>query len=86
MQLKLSFSFVITFLLLLLVMMELHEIVHSTVGRLICGCWGIRDFNVWSLGNNCQQRESAWWLATLAGPLFSFAMMWLGMFWLSSAQ
>src|SRR6188474_451553 len=84
MQLKWSFSFVVAFLLLLLVMMELHELVHITVGRIICGCWGTRDFNVWSLADHCRENNQSWWLATLAGPLFSFGVMWLGARMLSS--
>jgi hypothetical protein len=84
MQIKLSFSYVITFLLLLVVMLELHETVHIVVGRLICGCWGPRDFNVWSLCGGCSENQPLWWLATLAGPFVSFALMWLGMFWLGS--
>ena len=86
MRLKLSLPYLITFTLLLIVMMELHEIVHITVGRVICGCWGPRDFNVWALCSGCEERQSLSWLATLAGPFFSFALMWLGMFWLSSVK
>src|SRR5579872_2464457 len=85
MSIKLSLSYVVTFLLLLIVMMEMHEMVHIIVGRIICGCWGPRDFNVWSLCETCES-ESMGWLATLAGPLFSFCLMWLGMFWLASAD
>ena len=65
-------------------MLEVHEMVHIGVGRLICGCWGARDFNVWSLCTGCSENQPLWWLATLAGPLVSFALMWLGMFWLGS--
>jgi hypothetical protein len=86
MQIKLSFSYVITFLLLLIVMLELHETVHITVGYFICGCWGVRDFNVWSLCDGCYKNHSLSWLATLAGPLFSFAVMWFGRYWLSSSS
>jgi hypothetical protein len=86
MRIKLSFSYLITFLLLELVMLELHETVHIVVGRLICGCWGPRDFNVWSLCADCSQKQPLWWLATLAGPLFSFGLMWLGTSWLFSNQ
>lgn len=80
-----SIPYAITFLLLLIVMMELHEMAHISVGRLLCGCWGPRDFNVWSLCEGCQEKQSLWWLATLMGPVFSFAMMWLGMIWLGSS-
>lgn len=78
MQLKITPSFIFTFVLLLLVMMELHELVHITIGRIVCGCWGPRDFNVWSLCEGCRRNQPLWWLATFAGPLFSFAMMWIG--------
>ncbi len=84
MRVKLSLPYLITFALLLIVMMELHEIVHITIGQWICGCWGPRDFNVWALCSGCKESQSLSWLATLAGPLFSFALMWWGMFWLSS--
>lgn len=77
MKLKLSFPYIITFLLLVIVMLELHEIVHISVGRIICGCWGTRDFNVWQLCAGCDANAHAW-IATLAGPLFSFALMWAG--------
>jgi hypothetical protein len=78
MLIRISFSYIIAFLLLTLVMLELHEMVHITVGRIICGDWGMRDFNVWALCKDCSQQHSLYWLATLAGPLFSFAMMWYG--------
>lgn len=79
MKLKLSFGYIIAFLLLTLVMLELHETVHIITGRIICGDWGSRDFNVWNLCKDCSIHHPNSWLATLAGPLFSFMMMWLGM-------
>ncbi|MEO8770525.1 MAG: hypothetical protein ABI402_10585 [Ferruginibacter sp.] len=81
MKIKLTASSIFAFLLLTIVMLELHELVHITVGRMICGCWGMRDFNAWHLCEGCGEIHSWAWLATLAGPLFSFALMWLGM-WL----
>jgi hypothetical protein len=86
MHIKLSISYIISFLLLTIVMLELHETVHILVGRFICGCWGSRDFNVWQLCDGCDKSQSISWVATLAGPLFSFSLMWLGMFWLSSSS
>lgn len=86
MNLRISFSYFFSFLLLLIIMMELHEIAHIVVGRILCGCWGPRDFNVWSLCETCEERVPLSWLATLAGPLFSFALMWLGMALLKSSD
>ncbi|TGE03826.1 hypothetical protein [Hymenobacter fodinae] len=54
---------------------EAHELVHTGVGRLLCGCWGPRDFNVWSLCATCEQAPLRTMAATVAGPLFTFAMM-----------
>jgi hypothetical protein len=84
MRLKLSPKYIFTFLLLVLIMLELHETVHIITGRIICGDWGTRDFNVWSLCEGCELKHSFSWIATLAGPLFSFALMWLGMWLLYS--
>ncbi len=84
MKIQLSVSYAVTFLLLLIVMLELHEIAHIVVGRLICGCWGERDFNVWDLCQSCPNGESLGWLATLAGPVLSFCLMWFGWYWLSN--
>lgn len=83
MKLKLSFLYIVTFLLLVIVMLELHEIVHITTGRIICGCWGARDFNVWQLCSGCDANKWAW-VATIAGPVFSFALMWVGWYLLKA--
>lgn len=68
----------IAFLALLFVMHEAHEIAHTSIGRLLCGCWGERDFNAWGLCSNCAVSEDMGFIATLAGPLFTFIMMWWG--------
>lgn len=77
MKLKLTAKFIFTFLALTFVMHEAHEIAHTTVGRIICGCWGQRDFNVWSTCESCAS-NSFELLATAAGPLFTFLIIWYG--------
>ena len=49
MKIKITGKFIIAFLALTFVLLELHEIVHTGVGRIICGCWGLRDFNAWEI-------------------------------------
>ena len=67
MRLRFSFTYAIAFLLLTIVMMELHEQVHILTGWSICGCWGPRDFNVWELCDGCERAfPSIAWMATLA--------------------
>ena len=77
MILKLTPKFIIAFLALTFVMHEAHEIVHTTVGRFICGCWGERDFNVWGLCEGCDANPYSL-ISTFVGPLFTFIMVWLG--------
>jgi hypothetical protein len=69
------------FVALLFCLSEAHELVHTGLGRLLCGCWGTRDFNVWSLCAACAHQPLQNLAATLSGPLFSFALMWVG-YWL----
>ncbi len=66
------------FLALLFVLGEAHEIVHTAVGRLLCGCWGPRDFNVWRLCEGCSEEVSLSILATIVGPVFTFGVIWWG--------
>jgi hypothetical protein len=65
---------------LILVSHELHELVHTATGRVICGAWGARDFNVWQLAPGCES-----WVPTLVGPVFSWTVMWIGVALLGSA-
>lgn len=78
MDIKLSLKYTIAFLALTFVMHEAHEIVHTTVGRIICGCWGQRDFNVWELCDGCIKKHPIALVATFAGPIFTFIMIWIG--------
>lgn len=78
MTLKLTPQFILTFLCLTFVMHEAHEIVHTSIGRLICGCWGQRDFNMWELCEGCSKQNSFSIIATFAGPIFTFIMIWIG--------
>jgi len=80
MKIKLTWQYIAAFFALNMIMGELHEQAHITTGYFICGCYGPRDFNVWS---TCEQCSNASWafLATLAGPLFSCILMWMGALW-----
>jgi hypothetical protein len=64
---------------------EMHEQIHIQTGRIICGGYGERDFNVWQLAKPCAEPQLAF-LATLIGPLWSFAVMWTGAFLLLKAK
>jgi hypothetical protein len=78
MKLNLDRRTIPAFLALMFVMGETHEIVHTAVGRLLCGCWGPRDFNVWGLCEGCSEEVSLSILATIVGPIFTFGVIWWG--------
>ncbi|MGL4630709.1 MAG: hypothetical protein ACRCVT_05825 [Leadbetterella sp.] len=77
MRLKLTSAYVFTFLMLAFFLGEMHEIVHTSVGRWICGCWGKRDFNAWELCETCETNPYGF-IATMVGPIFTFAMAYWG--------
>lgn len=85
MRLRIPFAYIVTFMALTFVMHEAHEIVHTSIGRAICGCWGKRDFNVWALCTSCENNPYGV-IATLAGPVFTFAMIWYGSTFLNSTN
>jgi hypothetical protein len=80
MSFRISWLFVLAFIALNMFLGELHEQAHITTGYFICGCYGLRDFSVWSTCDNCA--NGGWsFLATLAGPVYTYIMMWLGAIW-----
>ncbi|WP_072038998.1 hypothetical protein [Flavihumibacter solisilvae] len=81
MRIKPTLPFVMGFFALNMIMAELHEQVHIQAGYFICGCYGERNFNVWNTCGQCAQSQWSF-LATLAGPLFSCSLMWLGAWWI----
>jgi hypothetical protein len=57
-----------------------HELIHHFSAYLICGEWGYKSFNYFETA--CEGTQKSWY-ATYTGPLFTFAMMYLGMLFLS---
>ncbi|HEY9196781.1 MAG TPA: hypothetical protein VIM77_10965 [Mucilaginibacter sp.] len=63
---------------------QLHEIAHLLTVYLVCGCPGKQaDFNLWTACPSCENNPLSF-LPTLAGPFFSYVMMWAGFFLLRS--
>ncbi|MBC8082711.1 MAG: hypothetical protein H7Z21_05815 [Hymenobacter sp.] len=83
MKITFTWSSSLAFVALLFALGEAHELVHTTLGRLLCGGWGQRDFNVWELCKTCALGKPWTVAATFAGPLFTFAVGWWGYFLLA---
>ena len=85
MPVRVTFRYLLAFAALVLVSSELHEQAHITVGRLVCGCYGPRDFNVWTTGTPCAN-PSLTVLASIAGPIFSYSLMATGVWLLARGE
>lgn len=81
-RISLTWKNVTAVVFLSFIMQETHEIAHTAVGRLVCGCWGGRNFNVWGLCSECAHPELSL-LSTLAGPIYTFGVIWIGYYLLT---
>ena len=82
-KIKLSPPYVIAFLALTILCGTSHEFVHHFVGAAFCGCFGYKTFNSFELCSSCAGNRLAFIAATWAGPLFTYGLMWLGVYRLS---
>lgn len=70
------------FLLLTFLSYQAHEIFHHLVGGLLCGGLGTMTFTTYIPKPECRLDA----VVTLAGPLLSFAIAWLGAYWLAKRK
>jgi hypothetical protein len=80
MKLHITWKYFFAFIAFTFLMYETHELVHTAVGRLLCGCWGQRDFNVWDVCSDCAHSVKITSIATFAGPVYTFILTWIGAF------
>lgn len=53
-----------------------HELIHHATGRIVCGTWGGMTLSTFVLPNACP--PGAAWIAALAGPALSWALIYAG--------
>ena len=73
-----SLTFLLFFLSLSFLCLGAHELIHHLSARSICGTWGVMTLSQFFLADGCDTDGKPWWIATLAGPLLSYALMWTG--------
>ncbi len=78
-KLKLTLKYCIALYCITMLYASLHELVHHFAGYVVCGAWGYKSFN--SFETACED-DPITYLATYAGPVFTFIMMYVGMFML----
>ena len=82
-NLKLNWRYYLALYCLTMLYASLHELVHHFAGYVICGDWGYKTFN--SFTTACEHLPKTY-LATYAGPVFTFMMMYVGMAYLKPSN
>ncbi len=77
--LKITWRYCLAFYCIGMLYVSLHELAHHFTGYLICGDWGYKSFNYFKTA--CDGTTKSY-LATYAGPLFTFAVMYVGAWFL----
>lgn len=75
-KLLISWKWVVAFLALTILCGTSHEFVHHFTGGALCGGFGAKTFNSYSLIPGCGGWREI--VANLAGPAFTFGLMWWG--------
>ena len=75
-NLKITTKYCIAFYFIIMLYVSLHELVHHFTGALICGDWGYKSFNHFKTA--CDPDDNRRLIATFAGPIFTYIMMYVG--------
>ena len=78
MTLKLSWRYLVAFAALTVLCGTSHEFVHHFTGAALCGAFGTKTFNSFSLAPGCETDIAKAYWAAMAGPILTFALMWIG--------
>jgi hypothetical protein len=85
MHLRLTWRYLVALAALTILCGTSHEFAHHFAGAVICGKFGVKTFNSFDLAPGCDANPTSFW-ATVAGPVFTFALMWWGAFLLRSSD
>ena len=77
MKIKFSVAYLLTFLSLVFVIHEFEDWMHVMIGEWICGCWGTKGFNSWTLCDHSDVSGNILVFVWLAGPLLAYSVIWV---------
>ncbi len=77
MKLKFSVAYLLSFLSLVFVIHELHDWAHVLMGQWVCGCWGTKAFDSWTMCDHSDVSGNIIAFIWMAGPLVSYILMWV---------
>ncbi len=80
-SIKINWKYCLAFYRMVMLYASLHELVHHFTGYVVCGDWGYKTFNYFSTA--CEDSPKTY-IANYMGPVFTYCMMWIGAYLLSS--
>jgi hypothetical protein len=83
-NIKITWKYCLAFYCMTMLYVSLHELVHHFAGAAICGDWGYKTFNYFETA--CSEDSRIKYLATFAGPVFTYAVIWVGAWMLRKPQ
>ncbi|HVU57714.1 MAG TPA: hypothetical protein VHD83_21780 [Puia sp.] len=78
MKVKLTPLSLLSFFCLVFLIHEIHDWAHFLTAASFCGCLGNRTFDFWSPCTLCNSSTGGLAMATLAGPLVNYLVLWGG--------
>jgi len=78
MTIRISWRYLVAFAALTILCGTSHEFVHHFAGAALCGAFGTKTFNSFSLAPGCNANLTKAYWAAMAGPIFTFGLMWIG--------
>ncbi len=78
MNLKLTPLYLLSFMILVLLVHEIHDWTHVLVARIGCSCWGMRVFDGWDFCPDCFPSAGQRAIVTVVGPVINFILLWIG--------
>lgn len=85
MRIRFTAKFFLAFLALIFFIHECHDWAHFVMARLICGCWGTKSFDNWTLCTECTASAQAQVWIWFAGPFITYLIVWFG-WWLMARK
>lgn len=81
----LKVNYIIAFVILVFLLMQLHQLLHHVAGGILCGKVGYLTFDRHHFSSDLS--DSAYKIATFTAPLFShYIAMWIGLFLLADKR
>ncbi|HXB43653.1 MAG TPA: hypothetical protein VNV85_06330 [Puia sp.] len=77
MKINFSVTYLLAFLSLLFLVQELHDWSHVLASEWICGCFGTKTFDSWTVCDNCEASGKILVLSILAGPTLTYILVWI---------